>query len=39
MKSLIKSLLRENLQMLKEETFNDLFAFLDQGQQKMSQAA
>jgi len=37
MKSLIKSLLRENLQMLKEETFNDLFAFLDQGQQKMSQ--
>lgn len=37
MKSFIKNLLRENIQMLQEETFNDLYAFLDQGQQKMSQ--
>lgn len=37
MKSFIKNLLREGIQMLQEETFNDLYAFLDQGQQKMSQ--
>lgn len=37
MKSLIKTLLRENLQRLEEEKFTDLYQFLDMGQQKMSQ--
>ena len=39
MKIFIKKLLREGLQMLQEETFNDLYQFLDQGQQKMSQGS
>jgi hypothetical protein len=36
MKSLIKTLLRENIQMLQEEKFNDLYAFLDQNPKKMT---
>jgi len=36
MKSLIKNLLRENIQMLQEETYSDLYQFLDQNPRKMT---